>query len=77
MLVVEGAVPVLLPVELAELEVAAAVAGREESFASVYKHNIMISAHLSIADSEYWIVWSRGSAFTACSEVLVLSKEQM
>ena len=35
-LVVEEAVPVLVPVEVAELEVAAAVAGTEESFASVY-----------------------------------------
>ena len=38
---------VLLPVEVDELEVAAAVAGREESFASVYTHthgeNLMVS----------------------------------
>ena len=42
-LVVEEVVLVLLPVEVAELEVAAAVAGREESFASVYNHDIMVS----------------------------------
>ena len=32
-----------LPVAVAELEVAAAVAGREESFASAYGENIMVS----------------------------------
>ena len=43
MLVVVGPVPVLVPVEVAELEVGAAVAGREESFASVYNHEFMVS----------------------------------
>ena len=38
----EGEV-VPVPVEVAELEVAAAVAGREESFASVCYHDISIS----------------------------------
>lgn len=33
-------VPVEVPVEVDELEVAAAVAGREESFASVYHHDL-------------------------------------
>lgn len=37
-LVVVLLVLVLVPVEVVELEVAAAVAGREESFASVYDH---------------------------------------
>ena len=40
-------VPVLVPVEVeveeAKLEVAAAVAGRDESFASVYSHGFMVS----------------------------------
>lgn len=36
-------VPVDVPVEVAELEVAAAVAGREESIASVYNQNIVVS----------------------------------
>ena len=42
-LVVVLLVLVLVPVEVVELEVAAAVAGREESFASVYDHEKMIS----------------------------------
>lgn len=42
-LVVEEPVPVLVPVEVAELEVGAAVAGKEESFASVYNHGFMVS----------------------------------
>ena len=47
LLVGEGeAVPV--PVEVAELEVAAAVAGREESFASACYHDIMVNVFLSI-----------------------------
>lgn len=36
-------VAVLLPVDMAEAEVAAAVAGREESFASVYSHISFVS----------------------------------
>ena len=36
-------VAVLLPVDMAEDEVAAAVAGREESFASVYSHMSFVS----------------------------------
>lgn len=35
--------PVLVPVEVAELDVAAAVAGREESFASVYERDFSVS----------------------------------
>ena len=42
-LVVEEVVLVLPPVEVAELEVAAAVVGREESFASVYDFDISVS----------------------------------
>ena len=40
---VVDAVLVLLPVDVVELEVAAAVAGREESFASVYQNDSMVS----------------------------------
>ena len=36
-----------VPVDVAELEVAAAVAGREESFASVCNHDTMVSAFRS------------------------------
>lgn len=48
--VVPVLVPVLVPVpvEVTELEVAAAVAGREESFASVCNHDILISDLLFI-----------------------------
>lgn len=40
-------VPVDVPVEVAELEVAAAVAGTEESFASVCNQNIVVSPFYS------------------------------
>ena len=40
-------VAVLLPVDMAEPELAAAVAGREESFASVYSHRSLVS-HFSL-----------------------------
>lgn len=42
-LVVVEPVPVLVPVEVAELEVGVAVVGRDESFASVYNHKFMVS----------------------------------
>ncbi len=42
-LVVVEPVAVLVPVEVAELEVGAAVAGKEESFASVYNDGLMVS----------------------------------
>ena len=54
-LVVVGPVPVLVPVEVAELEVGAAVAGREESFASVYNHEFMVS--------DFCLHWSLEEAF--------------
>ena len=37
----------VVPVAAAELEVGAAVAGREESFASVYRQNLLVSAFCS------------------------------
>lgn len=45
---------VLVPVRVVELEVAAAVAGREESFASVYDHEKMVSF---IPHRPYMVLW--------------------
>ena len=63
-----------VPVDVAELEVAAAVAGREESFASVCNHDTMVSAFRSYQSQcveRFYVV----STLTAYSKILVLGSK--
>lgn len=65
------AVLVDMPVEVAELEVAAAVAGTEESFASVCNQSIVVSPFYSYQIWNVGTICNDADTLTACSKVPV------